>query len=257
MATVVGMKRSRDDDVVHLNVGGVYYDTRRSTLCSHEGPLQHMFNQTGNFSGQVSTDRDGRSFIDRNGRAFACVLDFLRTGTATVPSGLSLAECQRELNYFFVQPPMVRNEALLALNKRPSLMAFLQVFIVRVGNVIRAGNGPQWIRFGNHRLHVRIQKHSSLLHELRCFICDTASGGQSSSDHWTTNEDFRLAVGEMHAEPLDERSLEFYLETFDTDIRWSVRYEGRSLDNQLGLMRARFVHFTALYSGPVNKPTKQ
>lgn len=250
-----GMKRlaenGRRDDIVHLNVGGVSYDTRRSTLCSHEGPLQHMFNADGSFSGHVTTDRDDRSFIDRDGRAFACVLGFLRTGIATVPPGLSLVECQRELCYFFIDPPMVRNEALLALDKRPLLVVFLANLVQEVRNCVRRNKKTTFMHVGDISIIVEYTKFSSFLHEMRFFISDTASSGQRSADHWSTSPTIRAVVGQIHAEPLDERSIEFYLEKLDNEMCWSVRYERRLLEGQLGAMRAHFVHFSALYRGVV------
>jgi hypothetical protein len=210
-----------------------------------------MFNEDGSFSGHVTTDRDGRSFIDRDGRAFACVLGFLRTGIATVPPGLSLVECQRELCYFFIEPPMVRNEALLALDKRPLLMVFLANLVQGVRNHVRRIKKTTFMQLGDVSINVEYTKFSSFLHEMRFFISDTASSGQRSADHWSTGPNIRAAVSQIYADPLDERSIEFYLETLDNEICWNVSYERRLLEGQLGAMRAHFIHFSALYRGAV------
>ena len=254
-----GVKRAApeptSDDVVHLNVGGINYDTRRSTLCLHNGPLRNMFRQDGHFSGKVDFDRDDRMFIDRDGRVFACVLGFLRTGVATVPSGLTLAQCQFERGYFFEDPPLVRNEAVFALDKRPLLARFLRKLVGGVGQALRRERTTSFLRLDDFSTAIVHQRHSPTLHEIRFFLADTSSSGQLSGEHWTTSADVQVVVQQMHAAPLDERSLEFYLETIDADLQWTVRYERRPLEGQLGVMRARFVYFTALYSGNA-RPTE-
>ena len=75
---------------VGLNVGGIKFETTRDTLsqCEYfasylEGRLPH------------ATDADGRLFIDRNGKLFAHLLDFMRN--AQRPSQHVVAQHKNEL----------------------------------------------------------------------------------------------------------------------------------------------------------------
>jgi hypothetical protein len=71
-------------DRILLDVGGVHYSTTLATLTSQPfGYLASMF------SGEWSVEPDsesGRYFIDRNGRLFHYILDYLRNGTIVLPS---------------------------------------------------------------------------------------------------------------------------------------------------------------------------
>ena len=73
------MKRNNEDSralvapLVRLNVGGVHFDTTRDTLAKAsywdawlEGRIGH------------ATDQDGRLFVDRDGKLFGCLLNFMR-----------------------------------------------------------------------------------------------------------------------------------------------------------------------------------
>lgn len=67
-----------DDTVVKLNVGGTKYYTTKGTLVNPNS--RNFF--TGMFSGKFPTvkDKEGHLFIDRNGRLFEPILEYLRTG---------------------------------------------------------------------------------------------------------------------------------------------------------------------------------
>ncbi|XP_028397744.1 uncharacterized protein LOC114521475 [Dendronephthya gigantea] len=67
----------RDDDIIHLNVGGQKFKTKRSTLCQIEGSLlAAMF--SGRWEDGVERDQDGAVFFDFNPQHFAYILDYLR-----------------------------------------------------------------------------------------------------------------------------------------------------------------------------------
>jgi hypothetical protein len=70
------------EDHFKLNVGGVRYDTSRTTLTSvPESMLATMF---GARLDMLRRDpEDGSIFIDRDGERFGLVLDFLRDGDAS------------------------------------------------------------------------------------------------------------------------------------------------------------------------------
>jgi hypothetical protein len=62
--------------LVKLNVGGVKYATTMATLRAQgDNHLTQLVNEP-----HPATDSEGSIFIDRNGRIFEKVLDYLRTG---------------------------------------------------------------------------------------------------------------------------------------------------------------------------------
>ncbi|XP_035657827.1 BTB/POZ domain-containing protein KCTD6-like [Branchiostoma floridae] len=84
--------------VVPLNVGGRHFSTFLSTLLRHEDSMLAAM-----FSGrhQVERDKDGCYFIDRDGRAFAHILEFLRH--AKLPPPNYAREVYIEAQYFGLQ----------------------------------------------------------------------------------------------------------------------------------------------------------
>lgn len=84
--------------VVELNVGGKHYATLRETLMRHDSMLAAMF------SGRQPLRRtpDGRVFIDRDGKLFRHILQYLRDGYLDVEAlDKDLREqLRREASYF-------------------------------------------------------------------------------------------------------------------------------------------------------------
>eukprot|EP00042_Codosiga_hollandica_P031427 m.191337 g.191337 ORF g.191337 m.191337 type:complete len:290 (+) comp53638_c0_seq1:132-1001(+) len=76
--------RAWEAKYIKLNVGGCLFQTTLDTL-SKQG--EHMLSVM--FSGrmQVKTDEDGWVFIDRDGKNFSYILNFLRDGEEVLPAG--------------------------------------------------------------------------------------------------------------------------------------------------------------------------
>eukprot|EP01130_Rhizamoeba_saxonica_P005321 TRINITY_DN2137_c0_g1_i1.p1 TRINITY_DN2137_c0_g1~~TRINITY_DN2137_c0_g1_i1.p1 ORF type:complete len:356 (-),score=59.06 TRINITY_DN2137_c0_g1_i1:304-1371(-) len=94
---------SNDDEyygqIIHLNVGGHYYDTTFSTLTFlPDSMLGIMFSGRHN----LITDSNGRYFIDRDGEYFRYVLNFLRQGELIIPGNDPLLKkaVMIEMHYF-------------------------------------------------------------------------------------------------------------------------------------------------------------
>ncbi|XP_061565097.1 BTB/POZ domain-containing protein KCTD11-like [Cololabis saira] len=89
-------------DPVSLNVGGEVYTSTLDTLTRcRDSMLGAMF------TGQIPLARDGRghAFIDRDGKLFRYVLNFLRSGSLDLPDGFSeLALLRREADFFQIRP---------------------------------------------------------------------------------------------------------------------------------------------------------
>ncbi|XP_019616694.1 PREDICTED: BTB/POZ domain-containing protein KCTD19-like [Branchiostoma belcheri] len=89
-------------NIVTLNVGGHIYTTARSTLTRYPDSMLGAM-----FGGDLETLRDdqGRYFIDRNGRMFEHVLNFLRTGQLVLPEDFKeLPLLEMEADFYQIQP---------------------------------------------------------------------------------------------------------------------------------------------------------
>lgn len=86
-------------DIIRLNVGGVLYTTTKATLVSRGsnffGPLLD-----GHF-GRLQ-DPSGAYFIDRNGRLFAPLLDYLRQGVLTLPVDVKIEQIVEEAKFYSI-----------------------------------------------------------------------------------------------------------------------------------------------------------
>jgi len=89
-------------DIVNLNVGGVKYSTTRSTLCKYpDSMLGAMFSQ--NMPSNV--DKDGYYFIDRNGKIFEYILQYLRSDELSLPKEFKDFDLlKREMDFFQIKP---------------------------------------------------------------------------------------------------------------------------------------------------------
>ncbi|XP_066271777.1 BTB/POZ domain-containing protein KCTD21-like [Branchiostoma lanceolatum] len=98
---------SRYDSIVNLNVGGHFYTTARSTLTRYpDSMLGAMFGEDFEFDTMQSVQDDqGRYFIDRNGRLFEHVLNFLRTHQLVLPEDFKeLPLLEIEADFYQIQP---------------------------------------------------------------------------------------------------------------------------------------------------------
>ena len=93
---VIIMKRRSDDCCalvaprVRLNVGGVYYETTRETLSKASYWRAYIEGMIGH-----ATDQDGRLFLDRDGKLFGYLLNFMRSRIR--PSNRILSEWKEAL----------------------------------------------------------------------------------------------------------------------------------------------------------------
>ena len=67
--------RNDEDEIVELNIGGITYTTKKSTLCSYKTSyFYYLFSEKGN----MVKDKNGKIFIDRDGTTFKYLLNWLR-----------------------------------------------------------------------------------------------------------------------------------------------------------------------------------
>ena len=64
------------EDIIDLDIGGQHITTTKKTLMRFEGSVLHAM-----FSGRHQLPKhNGRIFIDRDGKAFIHMINYLRTG---------------------------------------------------------------------------------------------------------------------------------------------------------------------------------
>ncbi|XP_004856176.1 BTB/POZ domain-containing adapter for CUL3-mediated RhoA degradation protein 1 [Heterocephalus glaber] len=85
---------------VKLNVGGSLHYTTLRTLTGQDSMLKAMFSGRA----EVLTDAGGWVLIDRSGRHFGTILNYLRDGSVPLPeSTRELGELLGEARYYLVQ----------------------------------------------------------------------------------------------------------------------------------------------------------
>ena len=87
------------NDIVVLNIGGYEYTTLRRTLTKITDSV--LSNMISNNNDTTIKDASGRYFIDRDGRLFSYILQYLRTGVPLIPETYLDSELLRvEVDYF-------------------------------------------------------------------------------------------------------------------------------------------------------------
>jgi len=92
------------EPIVRLNIGGYCYVTTKQTL-EIQG-RENFFTRL--ISGQVPSIKDskGQYFIDRDGKYFEPILEYLRTGDVVIPRDISLKSVVREANFYNLEFPL-------------------------------------------------------------------------------------------------------------------------------------------------------
>ncbi|UMM20511.1 hypothetical protein L5515_015759 [Caenorhabditis briggsae] len=87
------MASNDKDPIVKLNVGGVTFQTLKSTLTKHKSMFKVMLET----EMPVTKDESGCIFIDRDPKKFEKVLEFLRTGRIDFSESVKIIENDSEL----------------------------------------------------------------------------------------------------------------------------------------------------------------
>ena len=69
------LRNEDNNDIIELNIGGIFYTTKKSTLCSSKFSYFYFLFST---EGKITKDKNGRIFIDRDGTTFKYILNWLR-----------------------------------------------------------------------------------------------------------------------------------------------------------------------------------
>ncbi|XP_015787118.1 BTB/POZ domain-containing adapter for CUL3-mediated RhoA degradation protein 3 [Tetranychus urticae] len=99
---------------IKLNVGGSLFQTTIGTLTKADSMLRAMF------SGRlgIHTDSEGWVLIDRSGKQFGTILNFLRDGSVPLPDNArEIQELLAEAKYYLIQELIDSCESMLARSK--------------------------------------------------------------------------------------------------------------------------------------------
>lgn len=96
------------DQIIELNVGGFFYTTTVTSLLSE--PESYFTSNHNAFSDSFDLPKDsqGRVFIDRDGKLFNYIMEFLRTKTVLLPEEFAEKSRLRFEAEFYKLPNMVR-----------------------------------------------------------------------------------------------------------------------------------------------------
>jgi len=98
----------KKSEFVKLNVGGKRYITTRSTLSEHgENFFTRILERVDSGKIMHETDEKGYILIDRNGKLFEYVLDYLRSGTLICSKKMELRKrVRKELEFYEMGRPL-------------------------------------------------------------------------------------------------------------------------------------------------------
>ncbi|CAF1196217.1 unnamed protein product [Rotaria sordida] len=139
-------------NVIDLNVGGFYYTTSLSTLRKYEDSMLAVM-----FSGRYNLVRDktGRIFIDRDGRFFGHILNYIRCNQ--MPTESIALDVLHEAEFFCISSLIVKLEnsspCVISLRRRESFRRLI----------------PDYENMKMDIIHKSIEKRSSF-HESRVVI---------------------------------------------------------------------------------------
>jgi hypothetical protein len=94
--------------IVRLNVGGMRYDVSRSTLERCEGSM--LISLISEHWKEGNSDEP--IFIDRNGRLFEYVLDYLRTAKVYLPATVSPLALEEEFEFYGIEADMTKVQCM-------------------------------------------------------------------------------------------------------------------------------------------------
>ena len=121
-------------EIVKLNVGGVIYQTTKSTLCKYPNSMLGAM-----FNGSMSTavDENGCHFVDRDGELFKYILNYLRSSRLALPVDFKeLDQLCAEADFYQITELIdcVENLREPVYDKQKKIR-YLEVIEVRTGNL--------------------------------------------------------------------------------------------------------------------------
>ncbi len=136
--------------IVRLNIGGVRYLSTAQTLAQGENFFSALL------SGKIPSlvDDEGYFFIDRDGRLFHYLLEFLRTGRLKVPPGVDEQDLVAEARFYSIDlhafSPLSDAALLRWLEEKQSNLSMVRRWAIWFSSLIVFRNNgrdiPSWKR---------------------------------------------------------------------------------------------------------------
>ena len=210
------------EQIVRLNVGGVYYMTTKATLSRYpESMLGAMFNG----SLPNNTDENGCYFIDRDGDLFRHVLNFLRSSQLALPSDFKhLDQLAVEADFYQVQPliQLVNEMQEKRKNQQQWNGHILEVIEVRTGSTATMPTN-------NSRIKTIISGRKDIIVSLPPALVGTVEKLQHASDSVTELEVFGSSIRLRLAEYL----MNVGWQLMDGSMSSSSGYDSKSMISSL------------------------
>ncbi|KAF6017671.1 KCTD9 [Bugula neritina] len=117
-----GLARTRNQDFITLNIGGVHVTTTKDTLTKKEpgSMLATMFSQSEDNQWFSRVDQTGAYLIDRPAKYFLPILNYLRHGQLIIDDSVNPAGVLEEAKFFGITSIQPRLEQLVQLNVKPT-----------------------------------------------------------------------------------------------------------------------------------------
>jgi len=157
---------------VKLNVGGKYFVTSPSTLHSKgDNFLTRLLEHKVSGKVPVLVDEYGYIFIDRNGKVFGCILEYLRTGVFEWPPQISRSSLLRELDFYQIPlpEPMCNANEFFALGTLPYKQKAREFFASHYEDFI--GILKLLLMQGQDRIRINVGRTGDMLHGSKIEIC--------------------------------------------------------------------------------------
>lgn len=155
--------------VINLNVGGYLFTTSLSTLTKYEDSMLAVM-----FSGrhEISRDENGRFFVDRDGKFFRYILNFIRSNDLP-PDSVTL-EVLKEAEFFCMISLIERLESnapkVISLRRREYFRQLIPEYEQIKNNIIKKATEKKCC-FEESRVVITQSDHPKLKGQIPCYNC--------------------------------------------------------------------------------------
>jgi len=155
--------------VINLNVGGYLFTTSLSTLTKYEDSMLAVM-----FSGrhEISRDENGRFFVDRDGKYFRYILNFIRSNDLP-PDSVTL-EVLKEAEFFCMITLIEKLESnapkVISLRRREYFRQLIPEYEQIKNNIIKKATEKK-VCFEESRVVITQSDHPKLKGQIPCYNC--------------------------------------------------------------------------------------
>jgi len=156
-------------NVIDLNVGGFHYTTSLSTLCKYKDSILAVM-----FSGRYNLVRDkiGHIFIDRDGRYFGHILNYIRCNQ--IPPESIVLDVLREAKFFYINSLIIKLEnsspCVISLRRRESFRRLIPDYEHMKMDIINKSIEKR-SSFHESRVVITQVDHTKLKGAIPCYNC--------------------------------------------------------------------------------------